>query len=408
MRYPQHTATLPDLEVEQEPSSAFLTQCHRNALERLSHDFSEKRPLAILIGDGKSAARFVIRKFLSRLDHEVAVARIAEPCAHSMQLMQKVITAVGFQPKDMSLDDLESIFSMFLSFQKAHRRRTIICVEDAQDCEWWVLDKIRNLIERERENKYGLMFILSGQSGFKDLLNAQPLSSICAYAGRPISLAPFTLAETREFMRRRVEAAGRASLDQAFEYHAIPLVHELCGGIPDAIGLLVNQCLDVANDEGLELVTKELVKRAYESLRAASEQHEADDEAATVNVTGIQPRTGRLIIRLKGDEVRELAVRQGHILIGRSKICDVRVDSKIVSRHHALISYSPGGATIVDLGSTNGTYVDGYGIKEHALVAGETIAVGDCRIEYMLGNDLQTHIQNAGQSPLIEARSKGH
>lgn len=408
MRYEQHSETLRDLQVEQEPSSAFLTQCHRNALDRLSHSFSGKSPLAILIGDGRSASRFVLGKFISRLDQDIAVARITEPCANATEFMGKIISAVGFQPKEMSLDDLESIFSMFLSFQKGHGRRTIVCIEETQDNEWWVLDKIRKLVELERDGKFGLMLVLSGQSGLKDLLATRPLSSISAYAGKRISLAPFTLAETREYMRRRVEAAGTASLEQAFQFHAIPLVHDLCAGIPDAIGSLVSQCLDLADQEGTDLVTKELVKRAYELLRGASEDQEADEFTATVIVNGILPQTGRLIIRLQDDNVRELAVRQGHILIGRSKLCDICIESPVVSRHHALISYTPEGATIVDLGSTNGTSIDGYGIKEHALVAGETIAVGDARIEYILDDDRQTRFQHAEQTGATESRSNGH
>jgi type II secretory pathway predicted ATPase ExeA len=406
MRNPEHLATLPDLPYEQGPSSAFLTQCHRNALERLNISFSEKRPLAILIGDGRSTSRFVIRRFLSRLDQDVAVAQITEPCANAIDFMGIIISAIGFQPKDMNLEDLESIFSMFLSFQKGHCRRTIICIEEAQASEWWVLDKIRSLVEMERENQFGLTLILSGQPELKELLHARPLSSISDYAGKRISLEPFTLPETREYIRRRLEAAGAANIDEAFQFHAIPLIHELCAGIPDAIGSLVSQCLGVADQDGSDLITKDLVKRAYESLRAESEQGDSGEDAAIANVTNIRPRFGRLIVQLSGDEVSEVPLRQGNILIGRSKLCDIRVNSRIVSRHHALISYtSAGGASIVDLGSTNGTSVDGHAIKEHVLTAGETITVGNCRIEYVIDDALQARFQSAEQANEITLNS---
>jgi len=405
MRNPQHALTLPDVEAGDARSSAFLTQCHHNALDQLDIALKENRPLAIMIGEGKATSRFVIRRFLSQLDSETAVARITAPGVNTTDFMGMIIASVGFQPKEMSLADLESVFSMFLSFQKAHRRRTVICIEDVEDCDWWVLDKIRNLVETERDGEFGLMLIITGQSGLTELLTHRPLKSIAEFGGGRISLAPFTLTETREYVRRRVEEAGIASVDEAFEYHAIPLIHELCAGIPDAISDLFDQCRFQAKEEEVELVTKEMVKRAYEAQRAMTEQKYGDDESETINITEFPFRPGRLIVQVTDHDVREIALRRGTLLIGRSKLCDIRVNSKIVSRHHALISYRPEGAMIVDLGSTNGTSVDGYRIKEHQLVAGETITVGDCRIEYIADEALHGQIEKAEQSVKFELSS---
>lgn len=395
MRNPQHTAALPDVQSEQEPSSVFLTQCHRNALDRLSRSFADRRALAIMVGDSESTSRFVIRKFLSRLDEEVAIARITEPCNDAIEFMREIIAAVGFKPKDMRLDDLDSIFSMFLSFQKSHGRRTVICVEHVQENEWWVLDKIRDIVEMERESEFGLLMVLSGRTDLNQLLNSRPLSSISAYATNRISLAPLTLAETREYIGQKVESTGISNIDDAFEFHAVSLIHELCGGIPDAISSLVDRCFYLADEERMDLVSKDLVRSAYESLRDASEPDDAEHDTSTVNVTSILPRVGKLVVQLSGDEVKELTLRKGHLLVGRSKLCDIRLESKIVSRHHALISHTPEGATIIDLGSTNGTLVDGCSIKEHALTPGETINVGDCQIEYVLEDDRPPHFRGA-------------
>lgn len=402
MLHPPRSATLPDLPIEQEPSAAFLTQCHRNALDQLRHSFSNRRSLAMLTGDGESTSRFVIRKFLSRLDADVAVATFDRPSSTTFRFMRELISAVGFQPTDMSLSDLENIFSMFLSFQKSHNRRTIICIEQAQDSEWWLLDKVRALVEMEEKDDNGLLVILSGQTELDKLLGNRPLSSITGYADKPISLAPFTLPETREYIRRRAEAAVAANNGKRFHAHAIPLIHDLCAGVPDAIGTLVERCFVFARKQDIDPITKELVKRAYEGLREQSAVDDDDLEATAVNITPIRPPVARLIVKLTGNDVKEMIMRQSRILIGRNNLCDIRIDSKIVSRHHALISYSGNGATIIDLGSTNGTTVDGIAIKEHQLEPGETIVVGDCRIEYILDDDVRAqhrspdNTENAG------------
>jgi pSer/pThr/pTyr-binding forkhead associated (FHA) protein len=305
----------------------------------------------------------------------------------------------------MTLADLESIFAMFLSFQKGHSKRTVICIEETQECDWWVLDKIRSLVEAEKDGGFGLTLILAGQSGLRDLLERRPLDAIAEDAGKRISLAPFSLPETREYLRHRVEVRGKSSIDEVLEFHAIPLIHELCAGVPDAINELFSQCLLQADEEGVELVTKELVKRAYEAQRELTTQLYGDDEAETITTTGLYPQPGRLLVQLTGRDLREIRLRRSNILIGRSKLCDIQIDSKIVSRHHALIRYSSQGAVLIDLGSTNGTKVDGYSIKEQRLVGGETIAVGDCQIEYLLDDPLPHGLEDVAHSLRSELNS---
>ncbi len=75
------------------------------------------------------------------------------------------------------------------------------------------------------------------------------------------------------------------------------------------------------------------------------------------------------------------------ILIGRDALSDIRIASDLVSRHHALIVISSKGVTLVDLGSTNGTFVDGREIKQCELEDRQVIGIGDCQIEYLAGDE---------------------
>jgi pSer/pThr/pTyr-binding forkhead associated (FHA) protein len=53
------------------------------------------------------------------------------------------------------------------------------------------------------------------------------------------------------------------------------------------------------------------------------------------------------------------------------------LDDDEVSRYHAIVRVSDGGADITDLGSTNGTFVDGRRLSGRvALVDGSVIFVG--------------------------------
>jgi len=60
------------------------------------------------------------------------------------------------------------------------------------------------------------------------------------------------------------------------------------------------------------------------------------------------------------------------ILIGRSNKCLLRVDAHDVSNEHARLGYESGSFWIEDLGSTNGTFVDGEQVSGRQVVAPET------------------------------------
>jgi len=172
-----------------------------------------------------------------------------------------------------------------------------------------------------------------------------------------------------------------------FEFNAITLIHELCAGVPDAISTLCCKCRELAGEKGTAPVTTDLVKKAGKLLRLVSMVQLSDDETVSVQVYKVGLQSGRLIARTHGDVIQEVSLDQQRILIGRDELCDIRIVSHQVSRHHALVVNSSSGVDLVDLGSTNGTFVDGRQIKQCALQDNDVIAIGDCRIEYVAGDD---------------------
>jgi len=81
---------------------------------------------------------------------------------------------------------------------------------------------------------------------------------------------------------------------------------------------------------------------------------------------------------------REIPLPDGEHLIGRGEECRIRSDSKRVSRHHARVRVTPDRVLVDDLGSRNGTWVDGRRIEGTAeLAAGATVRVGPEAIQLL-------------------------
>jgi two-component system, cell cycle response regulator len=124
-----------------------------------------------------------------------------------------------------------------------------------------------------------------------------------------------------------------------------------------------------------------------------------DNYESTLEVT-ISRDMGTLI-RVAAEQCALLLVlsgtRLGHRLvlgdavvdIGRGSAAGLILDADSISRKHAKIERFGGGHKIVDLGSTNGTYVNGVRIKEQILKDGDRIGIGKALLKYIAGGNIE-------------------
>jgi hypothetical protein len=118
----------------------------------------------------------------------------------------------------------------------------------------------------------------------------------------------------------------------------------------------------------------------------ASEPAAAGDEDALSQATAVfaapQPSTPRaqLAVRTPGQPVSRLAVRPGTIRIGRSVDNDIVLPDAKVSRHHGQVGIRRGMLVYADLGSTNGSYLNGSAVSEIALGPGDVLQIGSSTV----------------------------
>ena len=77
-----------------------------------------------------------------------------------------------------------------------------------------------------------------------------------------------------------------------------------------------------------------------------------------------------------------LVVGTEPLTIGRLPECDVVLSDPSVSRRHAEIRRRDGAIVVVDLDSTNGTKVNGSGVRERQLADGDEIRVGSATLRF--------------------------
>jgi DNA-binding winged helix-turn-helix (wHTH) protein len=104
-------------------------------------------------------------------------------------------------------------------------------------------------------------------------------------------------------------------------------------------------------------------------------------------VTGHTPVTGAPASRLiwRGESYE---VPAGESVIGRDRACAIRMDADSVSRHHARLHVTERGVSIEDLGSKNGTWVEGERVHGTVLLTdGMVFRVGSETVRFEIGID---------------------
>ncbi len=76
------------------------------------------------------------------------------------------------------------------------------------------------------------------------------------------------------------------------------------------------------------------------------------------------------------------------IILGRKEDCDVRLEHKSVSKMHCVLVKTDGLLLLRDLGSTNGTRVNGTRVRRAALLPNDQIGIAHFRFSVHLGPDV--------------------
>ena len=108
--------------------------------------------------------------------------------------------------------------------------------------------------------------------------------------------------------------------------------------------------------------------------------HDAGGDTADGRNDRAEPPT--LYLTQNGKTLNRFIFDKPRLLIGRSDHNDLAIDSRFVSRHHLLLVRHGSATFLMDLNSTNGTYVNSRRVSNQILVHDDIITVGHHRIKF--------------------------
>jgi len=117
----------------------------------------------------------------------------------------------------------------------------------------------------------------------------------------------------------------------------------------------------------------------HEHTTAAIEIGALDPQHDLADLPDLEPGTGMLVVVRGPNAGARFVLERDPTTIGRHPDSDIFLDDVTVSRRHAELS----GPTVRDLGSLNGSYVNGERVDERVLATGDELQIGRFKLLYV-------------------------
>lgn len=150
--------------------------------------------------------------------------------------------------------------------------------------------------------------------------------------------------------------------------------------------------------------------------RMARKRHEPEQTSSAVPRLLSSGHKHAFLLVLSGPQFGEIHPLQGgrEYVLGRLDDCDIHLRDEGISRRHASLQVEGEGAVVKDLGSANGTYVDGRRVEEARLADGSRLHIGaQTTIKFTWADELEARYQirlaeSALQDPLTGLYNRRH
>ena len=116
----------------------------------------------------------------------------------------------------------------------------------------------------------------------------------------------------------------------------------------------------------------------------------------------------KLILSMDTTMLKEIPLGKERTTIGRKPHNDIQIDNLAISGEHAVVITILNDSFLEDLGSTNGTFVNGQSVKKHFLKNGDTIELGKYRLKYVSEVPQQTSSADFEKTMILRPGAAQH
>ncbi|NNE59541.1 MAG: FHA domain-containing protein [Woeseia sp.] len=352
------------------------------ATEFLRAVWTNPHGLGLLQGPSLSGKTTIIHHFIATLHEDPSVAVVDAAQLNADDLPGRVIEGFGFDLKLDTVSEQMNFLRVFIMQQAATEKAPLLIVDNAQSLNPVTLKLLNDLAGIEAGNAFALRIVLSGNRDVHDLIVTPKTPSIATRLMGTFNMVPMDNEEVGHFVRSKLGAGGCSQPTKIAPDAMQKELHQASGGWPGMVDRLMT--LALAEAKQLPLTAKNLDRPQLPEMTGnAGLQLNAHED---IEISG-----AKLYLTYKGRTLREIPLDSERIILGRTDHNDISISSRFISRNHALFIRDGSFTLLMDLNSTNGTFVNSRRISNHIMVHDDVISLGHHGLKFCDPSAVDTH-----------------
>ena len=357
------------------PLSVVAFSSHLEAIALLKKTCAAPTGLALIQGPGLSGKTTLIRQFVESIADDCAYAVIDGSGMNTKSFLEGLLRQFGYDVEFNSNNELLAMLRMYAGHQAASHDAPVVVIENAHGLNPSALRVLCELADLRVRQTCALKLILVSDRSLRSIVDSPAMACISRRVSADVHLRPMSCAEAMTYLHAKLSAAGSSVPSFVFPTSVCNEMWEASGGWPGILDRIALLALSKARTlpVAIENVEKPALPQGTWDAQAIEHAEEAIGEATA---------PPSLFLTQKGKPTRKLTFEKPRLLIGRSEHNDLSIDSSFISRHHMLLVRHGSSTFLMDLNSTNGTFVNSRRVSNHVLVHDDIIAVGNHRIKF--------------------------
>jgi len=248
-----------------DPDLIYWGRAHRMAFSMLEFGVLNSAQFTVITGEVGSGKTTLVRHLLRKVDpRHINVGLISNTPRSRDELLQWIMMSLDL-PFEGSNPSLLKTFQDYLYNQRAHGRRTVLIIDEAQNLGEAALEGLRMLSNINVDKSQFLQSILVGQPQLKETLLRPELLQFAQRVSSDFHLKALGRDEVGEYIGFRLGAAG--SRVHLFTKEACLLVADASYGIPRMINILCDTALVYGYSSGADRITRNMMDEVIEDKR---------------------------------------------------------------------------------------------------------------------------------------------
>ena len=341
--------------------------------EQAAHDFLNivgvsEQGIGLFYGPESAGKKTIIQHFISNMPADIPAAVIDGTQLDEAGILNAIRLKFGFAASSESTEESLNELKSFIARHACRIRQPLLVIENFDQLRVSALKFLCHLAALKLDGRFAVRMILVSEQSSYGIIHTPTMSALAARLLGEFDLGPMTRSEAARYLYAKLMIAGCSNPERVFPRAVCDELFQISEGWPGKLDNLAMRAIERAKSlpirsDHIDPADVEITPPAPPVVSVVKEDPGKDVQ--------------KLYLTLNRETLQEFDVSESKILIGRSELCDIIINSRFVSKHHALLVRTDEAMHLLDLKSTNGTFINSRRIDTKVLQHDDVISLGN-------------------------------